>query len=75
MFFLTGIPNTIYSSPFDIPGGSINDDTVLIESSEQVIYDIYDELADKYPNYVTKQVMGEVSSKPPLSAMFCIASA
>ena len=63
MFFFPGFPPGIYCSPKDIPGGSCNDTVNLIASEPQVIYDIYDELAQEYPQYVTRQVMGEVFSK------------
>ena len=62
MFFFR-MPIGVYSSPKDVPGGSVNDATSLIQSTEQVIYDIYDDLVELYPNNVTKQVMGEVFGK------------
>lgn len=62
MFFFTDSPRGIYSAP-SIPGGSVNDKTVLTESDEQVIYDIYDELVELHPNNVKKQVLAEVFGK------------
>ena len=63
MFLFSSFPAGHYSAPFDIPGGSENDDVVLTKSTEQVIYHIYDSLAEQYPYYVTKQIMGEVGEK------------
>lgn len=63
MFFLSGFPAGLYSAPENIPGASTKDPVHLIQSSEQVIYDIYDALAEAYPLHVTKQIMGTVGSK------------
>ena len=53
MFFYPGFPAECYSAPMNIPGGSVEDPVVLTQSDPQVIYDIYDALAEEYPGYVT----------------------
>ena len=63
MFFFTGFPAGSYRAPQDIPGGSGSDAVNLTGSEPQVVYDIYDALVEAYPQYVTKQVMGEVSGR------------
>ena len=60
MFFYPGFPAGLYSSPQDVPGGASQDEVVLTQSNPQVVYDIYDKLVEAYPQFVTKQVMGEV---------------
>ena len=55
-FFL----NRTYSAPWDIPGGSENDRVPLTKSDCTVVYSIYDALAEKYPDLVTKKVLGNV---------------
>ncbi|MBR4864787.1 MAG: DUF2817 domain-containing protein [Oscillospiraceae bacterium] len=55
-------PETPWCAPRSIPGGSCDDAVVLTEASEQVIYDIYDALAEAFPDQIKKQVMGEVMS-------------
>jgi len=60
-YYFLNKPQGIYSAPMDIPGGSVNDEITLIESDCNVIYDIYDDLAHRFPQYVTKTKMGEVS--------------
>ena len=52
--------NDIYSAPRDIPGGSVQDAIPLTKSDCSVVYDIYDSLAAKHPDFVTKQVLGNV---------------
>lgn len=49
-----------YSAPRDIPGGSVSDSTPLTKSDCGVIYNIYDKLAEKYPEFVTRRVLGNV---------------
>ena len=63
MFFLPGFPAGLYSAPEDIPGGAGENGVMLTQSSEQVIYDIYDGLAAAYPQFVTKQVMAQVGDR------------
>lgn len=55
-FFL----ENIYSAPWDIPGGSLEDATVLTKSDPTAINAIYDELAEKHPSFVKKRVLGNV---------------
>lgn len=52
--------NDIYSAPRDIPGGSTEDAVTLTRSDCGVIYDIYDRLAEEYPDFVTGRVLGNV---------------
>lgn len=61
MFYFPGFPAGIYCAPKDLPGVSCLDAVDLNESAPQVIYDIYDALAEDYPLYVKKQVLGSVS--------------
>lgn len=51
----------IFDCPDTIKGGSVNDEVSLTSSDCSVIYNIYDELAARYPQYVTKTKLGEVS--------------
>lgn len=60
-YFLEDFIGT-YSAPKDIPGGSVHDNVNLLESDCNVIYNIYDELVEKYPHYVTKKKLGEAFS-------------
>ena len=55
-FFL----NSTYSAPWNIPGGSLEDAVKLTQSDCGVVYAIYDALAEKYPEIVTKRVLGNV---------------
>ena len=59
-YYFVGDPNGLYSTPWDIPGGAVSDQTALTKSNCQVIYDIYDDLAKRYPQQVTKQTLGQV---------------
>ena len=58
-FFFQGLSHGVYSSPMDVPGGSIHDKTALTQSTHGVIYDIYDALLRDHPKRVTKEVIGE----------------
>lgn len=49
-----------YSAPGNTPGGSVEDTVALTKSDCGVIYDIYDDLAEKYPAFVTKRTLGNV---------------
>ena len=53
-FFL----DSTYSAPRSIPGGASSDAVALTESDCGVVYEIYDDLASKYPEFVTKNVLG-----------------
>ena len=55
-FFL----DNAYSAPWDVPGGSAEDAVALTKSDCSVVYGIYDDLAAKYPEFVTKRVLGNV---------------
>lgn len=55
-FFL----DSTYSAPQNIPGGSLEDAVPLTRSDCSAIYGIYDQLAEKYPEFVTKKVLGNV---------------
>lgn len=52
--------NDIYSAPRDVPGGSVSDAVTLTQSDCNVIYKIYDRLAELYPEFVTGRVLGNV---------------
>ncbi len=54
-FFFT---DKIYSAPQTVMGGSLSDKIKLTESSPQVIYDIYDSLCEKFPQYIRKTELG-----------------
>ena len=56
-------PGGHFSAPWTVPGGSLQDEIALTKSDCQVIFDIYDDLAARYPDYVKKTVMGSVFSK------------
>lgn len=47
-----------YSAPWDVPGGSVEDAVTLTKSDCGVVYDIYDALVEKHPEFVTKRVLG-----------------
>lgn len=49
-----------YSAPRNIPGGAESDAVALTKSDCGVIYEIYDELVAKYPDFVAKKVLGNV---------------
>ena len=51
----------VFNCPKTIPGGSVNDAVPLTRSDCTVIYNIYDEMVSKYPQYVTKMQIGVVS--------------
>lgn len=70
-FLLLSDPGGMYRAPQDIPGGSVNDATNLLQSDCSVIYDIYDELVRSCPDWVSKQTMGEVSGYPFNRYRFC----
>ncbi len=55
--------NGIYSAPFDVVGGSLSDEISLTKCSHKVIYDMYDELMEKFPEFITRTVLDEVSSR------------
>ncbi len=61
MFYFPGVPAGCYSAPKDLPGVSCEDPFDLNESAPQAIYDIYDALAQDYPQFVKKQALGLVS--------------
>ncbi|MBR2388029.1 MAG: DUF2817 domain-containing protein [Clostridia bacterium] len=52
----------IYSAPFDVAGGSLSDTIPLTKCSHKVIYDMYDKLMEKFPEFITKTVLDEASS-------------
>lgn len=56
-------PGGLFSTPWDIPGGSTQDRINLVASDCQVIFDIYDDLVVQHPEYIQKSVMGQVFSK------------
>lgn len=58
-----GYPSGIYSAPEKVEGGSCEDSVDLLHSGEEVIYNVYDSLAERFPYYVKKQVVGEVFGK------------
>ncbi len=60
----------LYSAPVDIPGGSLSDTVKLTQSDCRVIYDIYDGLVGKYPQYVSKMQLGEAFGYPINSYSF-----
>ena len=66
-FFL----DSTYSAPWDIPGGSTEDAVALTQSDCSVIYEIYDELVAKYPEFVSKKVLGNVFGWYLNSYSFC----
>jgi len=62
-YFLDDL-NGLFDCPTSVSGGSVTDDVMLTQSDCNVIYDMFDELVSKYPNYVTKTTLGEVSGYP-----------
>lgn len=58
--YFLDVPNGIYSCPDYIEGGSEKDAVNLFQADCKVIYDIYDDLAERFPQFVTKTTMGEV---------------
>ena len=60
-YYFLDCPDGFYSCPKDVPGGSVNDEINIFEADCNVIYDIYDDLANRYSDYVTKTKMGSVS--------------
>lgn len=60
-YFFIDSPKGIYSSPKDVEGGSVNDKTDIFKAGCNVIYDIYDDLAERFCDYVNKVKIGEVS--------------
>lgn len=59
-FFLDDLRG-VYETPSTIEGGSTSDAVNLVNSKVNVIYDVFDILCSKYPNYITKQVLGTVN--------------
>lgn len=64
MFFFNNVPGGLYSAPWEIPGGSASDPIKLEQDGPQVIWDIYDALAEEFPQYVTKQTIDPESLYP-----------
>ena len=60
-YFLEDL-NGVYDKPNDIPDGSSGTELDLINSNHTIIYDIYDDLLAKYPDYVSKRVLGKDSN-------------
>lgn len=60
-YFLEDL-NGVYDKPDDIPDGSSGTELDLINSNHSVIYDVYDNLLAKYPNYVSSRVIGQDSN-------------
>lgn len=59
--YLLRPPAERYSSPWDVPGGSVNDAVNLVDCPCQVIYDLYDRLVEAHPAQVSKKTLGQVS--------------
>lgn len=60
-YYFLNKPQGIYSAPMTVPGGSVSDEVKLTRSDCNVIYDLYDDLLRRFPQFVTKTTMGQVS--------------
>lgn len=54
----------MFSAPESVEGGSLSDRVKLTESGPEVIYEIYDDLAQRFPDYVKKTLRGEAFGYP-----------
>lgn len=60
-YYFFGDPGGLFSAPMDIEGGSVHDRVALTESDAGVIYEIYDDLCTRYPAFMQKKTLGQVS--------------
>lgn len=64
-FFLEDIDG-IYNKPSGIPSGETGTDLDLITSNSNLIYGIYDDLVSRYPEYVSKRLVGNETTGLPI---------